>query len=166
MTDEQHNKNIACTFFVQGVFQLAMFLLIFVIYCVVPPISFSPGDSRAPHYTFSFTFVCILFIQMLLASASCVAGYALLKRKRWARDAGIVAGILASLSVPIGTVVCCYSLWFFLSRKCRSVYDDWSAQNQSDPRQIAFGRESRWAGYHTDEAGDVIFHPVEPPDWR
>jgi hypothetical protein len=32
--------------------------------------------------------------------------------------------------------------------------------------ELAHERETKWTDYKSDEKGEVIFNPVEPPDWR
>jgi hypothetical protein len=104
---------------------------------------------------------------------SFTAAYALLKRKSWARVAAIVAGVVSAMNVPLGTAACAYSLWFFLGDNWKEIYhpalhfeDIEDSAPISDPRQLTAARDARWSGYHTNEKGEIIFHPVEPPDWR
>ncbi|HYP01686.1 MAG TPA: hypothetical protein VER76_15955, partial [Pyrinomonadaceae bacterium] len=97
--------------------------------------------------------------------------YAMLKRKQWARTASIVAAVLETMSVPIGTAVAVYSFWFMFSDAGKALYDtnsartpqrpfalndappppaaDWNAQTST-----SFGREHEYAP------------PSQPPDWR
>jgi len=53
---------------------------------------------------------------------SIVAGYALLKRRPWAKVAGIVGGVVAAMSFPIGTAVAVYTFWFLFSDVGKQVY--------------------------------------------
>ena len=72
------------------------------------------------------------------------------------------------MNVPIGTAACVYSLWFFLGESWKEVYPE-AASEQDQKKgvaQLPHDRETRWAGYQTDDQGEVTFKRVEPPDWR
>jgi hypothetical protein len=60
---------------------------------------------------------------LVLTIPSVVAGYALLKRKSWAKVAAIIGAALAAMSVPIGTLVAVYTFWFLFSEPGRQLYD-------------------------------------------
>jgi hypothetical protein len=49
-----------------------------------------------------------------LALPGVVAGYALLKRKAWARMLAIVVGLLGVLNLPVGTAIALHALWVLL----------------------------------------------------
>ena len=66
----------------------------------------------------------IVLIQLLFVVPSLVAGYALMKRKRWARIAAIISAVLAGANFPIGTAVCVYAIWFLTSESGKSMYDN------------------------------------------
>jgi hypothetical protein len=167
MKDEEHNKYIAYSFFAHGAFQLLMLLLVALMFFFFISIPAAPGRPGPPAGMFAVIFGFMFVFQMLFIAPAFIAGYALLKRKSWARMAAIVAGILGAMNVPIGTATCIYSLWFFFGENWKSIYPSEDSGHQAAPRQIARGEESRWTGeYRTDETGQVKYHPVEPPDWR
>lgn len=131
-----------------------------------------PDPSDAPPVEFlAFIFGVMFIFQTLFVVPSFTAAYALLKRKSWARVAAIVAGVVSSMNVPLGTAACAYSLWFFLGDNWKEIYRpagpfaDNDAFAPPDPHQLA-AREARWSGYQTNEKGEIVFHTVEPPDWR
>ena len=51
-----------------------------------------------------------------------LAGYALLKRKRWAKTMGLIAAIVAGLNFPLGSALCVYTLWFLFGESGRFLY--------------------------------------------
>jgi dipeptide/tripeptide permease len=54
----------------------------------------------------------VVFVVIALFGALYLAtGYGLLKRERWGRVLGLVAGALSLLSFPIGTAIGIYALW-------------------------------------------------------
>ena len=61
-------------------------------------------------------------INLVLTIPSIVAGYGLLKRRPWAKIAGIVGGVVAAMSFPVGTAVAVYTFWFLFSETGKAVY--------------------------------------------
>ena len=163
MTDEEHNKYLAWAFLGHGAFQALIMLAMFVIFAVALVAPGDPAEAGIIMAIFGFMFV----LQTLFVVPSIIAAYALFKRKSWARIASIVAGILAAMNVPFGTVACVYTLWFFLGDRWKNVYAGAEVPAaEVTTRQLSHEREARWTGYTTNEKGEVSFHPVEPPDWR
>jgi hypothetical protein len=165
MTDEQHNKYIAWAFLGHAAFQLLMLLLMIAMFSMF--LFIEPGNGQGPpppaFFAIMVGFVSIFYLLFTLPSL--IAGYGLLKRKSWARTASIVAAVLAAMNVPIGTAACVYSLWFFLGDNWKSVYPPQPTGN-THPQILTPGMEARWTGYQQDEQGEIIFRPVEPPEWR
>ena len=54
-------------------------------------------------------FIAIIIAVMSLPSI--IAGWGLLKRKRWSRMLAIVLGAISLLSIPIGTLLGIYTIW-------------------------------------------------------
>ena len=77
-----------------------------------------PGPPR--FMTLIFVFVGAFSLAMTIPPV--VAGYALLRRRPWAKVAGIVGGVVAASSFPIGTAVAVYTLWFLFSDAGKEVY--------------------------------------------
>ena len=166
MTNEQHNKYIAYTFFGHAAFQLLMLLMMGVFFFFIFSIPGRPGDPGPPREFFGLFFGFMFFFQMLFVAPSLVAGYALLKKKSWARIASIVAGVLGAMNVPIGTAACVYSLWFFLGDNWKSVYPEKADQLRENKPELPYGVESQRAAYEAEQRGGKAFDPYEPPDWR
>jgi hypothetical protein len=163
VTSEEHNRYLAWAFIAHGGFQLFVLLLMMSVFGLVFAIPSEPGGPPAGFFIVLFGF--IFLFQTLFAVPSFVAAYSLFKRKRWARIASILAGVLSAMNVPIGTAVCGYALWFFLGDRWKDVYRDGFGA-QTGAALLNQAPEARWSGYHTNERGEVIFTPVEPPDWR
>ncbi|CAN5817750.1 hypothetical protein BH20ACI3_BH20ACI3_10190 [soil metagenome] len=66
--------------------------------------------------------IFVVAINLLLITASFLAGYALLKRKRWAKTRGIIVAMVNSLSFPLGTALSVYTLWFLFGESGRFLY--------------------------------------------
>src|SRR5437868_7708244 len=78
------------------------------------------GGPPMPPFTLIFVFAAAIGVAMTIPSI--VAGYALLKRRPWAKVAGIVGGAVAATSFPIGTGVAVYTFWFLFSDAGKQVY--------------------------------------------
>lgn len=160
MTDEEHNKYIAWAFLANGSFQILMllfiFLFIFAIFAGAPPGGDFPAGFLALIFGFAF------LINLIFLSPNFIAGYAILKRKPWARIAGIVAAVFSAMNIPFGTAAAAYSLWFFCGEQWRTVYP----QEPAGQPQIAYGAESKWDGRVMNEEGEIVYRNPQPPDWR
>ena len=167
MTDEQHNKYIAYTFFGHAGFQLLILLMIAVFFGLfISSIPGRPGVPGPPREMFAVMFGFMFLFQMLFVAPSVVAGYGLLKKKSWARIMSIVAGVVGAMNVPIGTAACVYSLWFFLGDNWKSVYPEKADQLGQKRPQLPYGVESQRAAYEAEQRENRTFDPFEPPDWR
>lgn len=164
MTNEDHNKYIAYAFLAHGGLQLLMLLFIAAMFFFIFSVGTRPGDHGPPMEFFGFFFGIMFLVQMVFTTPAFVAAYGLLKRRSWARIASIIAGVLSSMSVPIGTAACVYALWFFFGDQWKSVYQ----QGKTDPNQnyLPYGGEPRWGGHVMDEEGEVVYRHQDPPDWR
>jgi len=78
------------------------------------------GPGPPPFLAVIFVFAGISSVAMIIPSI--VAGYALLKRRSWAKIAGIVGGVVAATSFPVGTGVAVYTFWFLFSEVGKQVY--------------------------------------------
>ncbi|GEM_PF-1182283 len=59
----------------------------------------------------------ILVVALVLAVVRIIAGFAVQKRRTWARTVLIVLAVLSLLSFPFGTAVGCYTLWVLMLRE-------------------------------------------------
>ena len=167
MTNEQHNQYLSWAFIGHAGFQglLALMMMVMMVIFSQP---FGPGRGGPPTGMFIFMFGFISLIYIGFAVPSVIAAYGLRKKKRWARVASIVAGVVAAMNVPIGTAACVYAMWFFLGDNWKEVYPEvaFGKDEKAKALQLAHDRETRWTGYQTDEKGEITFNTVDPPDWR
>ena len=162
MTPEEHNKYISWMFLANGLFQGAILLLVFGF--IIAMGAMAPPDDGFPAALFAVFFSVILLINLALISPNFIAYYGLKNRKPWARIASIVAAVLGSMNVPIGTAACVYALWFFFGDDWKALYPD--APGAEDRKQIAGMGHSSWEGRYVREDGEVVYRPATPPDWR
>lgn len=167
MTDEQHNKYIAYSFLAHGAFQVFMLAFMVAIMMLMMYVPVQPGQPEFPTEIYGL-FIALMFVfQMAFTFPSFIAAYGLLKRKSWARIASIIAGVVAAMSVPVGTAACVYSMWFFLGDRWKSVYELGHIDATPENSQLAEGAESYVQDFKTSQdARDAAFQYREPPDWR
>jgi hypothetical protein len=167
MTTEEHNKILGiCHLVYGGMSALFMFAILFFFGAIM----FSIHDDGAPVGVFTVILAFIMLWSLILTLPSLVAGYAMLKRKSWARMACIVAGVLETMSFPIGTAVAIYSFWFTFGDAGKAMYD----QNFADPQRPYSLRDAPphqphaadWNARRRPEREREYVPPTQPPDWR
>jgi hypothetical protein len=156
MTPEQHNKYLAVAHLVYGglflLFMMAMIVMFVFIIALEMGKQQQPNDPPAAFFIFLFGFMFVFYT--LIVVPSFVAGYALLKRKPWARIASIIGGVVAGMNFPLGTAVCVYTLWFLFSEPGKLLYDRPANALPSPPTS------SSNAAINSRE------QQYQPPDWR
>ena len=160
MTPEEHNKYVGIANLAYGTIHVLLMVVMGVFFtAMMGVITRDAGRGDAPPASFfGGIMIFVVAINLIFAIPSFVAGYAFLKRKPWAKIAGIVAAVLSSFRVPLGTAVSIYTFWFLFSAPGRILYEnlsqalppappvDWSAADRSRQDQDYAGRT--------------------PPDWR
>jgi len=73
-------------------------------------------------------------IILLFAAINLTAGYKMLKEKAGARNWGIAASVVSLLSIPLGTALGIYGLWFLLGDEGKQFYlGGYRQQNMFNP---------------------------------
>ena len=125
MTPDQHNKYVGISHLVYAGLQLLM--LIFVMVFIGMMIAEINRQPQRPDDEFFLWFGPVMAIAMLLnvvlAIPPIIAGYALLKRRPWAKVAGIVGGAVGVMNFPLGWALAAYTFWFLFSDVGRQIYD-------------------------------------------
>jgi hypothetical protein len=118
MTNEQHNKTLGILHLVYGALHGLMVLMFAIFFAVIVPVV-REGSRTHDGMPFSIYLIALSLIGLFglfYAVPSLVAGYAILKRKSWARIAGIIGAVIAGMNIPLGTALCVYSLWFLFGQ--------------------------------------------------
>jgi hypothetical protein len=161
MTNEQHNKFIGTAFLVHGGFQMLMGLLMATMFgSFMALIPNEPGRPGPPRGIFLLMAGFFFIIQSIFATPSFVAGYALVKRKSWARLSSIIAAVVSAMNVPIGTAVCVYALWFFFGENWKEVYQP----TMSGAHSQLSSDSTTWANQPWETKRERV--SPTPPDWR
>jgi hypothetical protein len=158
MTPEQHNKYLGLAHLAYGAFHSLMGLIfgaaIFIIAGTAPA---SPRSDQPPLGFFIAMAAFLLVFSIGWSLPSMIAAYAFLKKKSWAKIAGLVAGVFAAAQMPLGTAVAVYTFWFLFSPPGRLLYDKKEKGLLPDRQSLAISdleKESQYAP------------PPAPPDWR
>jgi hypothetical protein len=171
MTPQDHNKVIGIMHLIWGGFNFLMMLFIVpFILMLLGPMGSDPTPPAEFKAVFGVFMGVIIAVSVLFTIPPLLAGYALLKRKSWAKVAGIVSACFTAFSMPFGTALTVYTIWFLCGQQGDQLYRkgaantyepwrgslrdanafDWEAQRAADARR----REQNYAP------------PPQPPDWR
>jgi len=161
MTPSGHNRTLGLLHLLYGVFCIGLIIVVtFLISGTIDAMAVTRAQGEAvPVATFAVLIVAGVFISLVLITPSFIAGYALLKRKQWARRIGIVAGVLAGLTFPFGTMLCVYTLWFLFGEKGKFLYHKAAYALPPEP-------EPRRRLKKLLRASEPYVPPTTPPDWR
>lgn len=158
MTPEQHNKYLAYSHLGYGGLMGLCFILFLSFFGVMlGVIGGSPDGPPFALMALMWTFIAVMYAAMIVPSL--VAGFALLKGKRWARTASIIGGVVAAMQFPLGTAVCIYTFWFLFSEPGKQIFDQ---QRLGLPPS-----QEEWFGSPAAIQKEVQYTPPStPPDWR
>jgi len=161
MTPEEHNKYVGIAHLVYGVIHLLLMFVMGAFFMAMMGVmaqNGGRGDAPPPEF-FGLIMAFAVALNVLLAVPSFVAGYAFLKRKPWAKVAGIIAAVLAALRLPFGTAVSIYTFWFLFSAPGKTLYDNLSQALPPAP-------PVDWNEVNRAKREDEYSALPAPPDWR
>ncbi|HEX2270088.1 MAG TPA: hypothetical protein VHH35_11160 [Pyrinomonadaceae bacterium] len=162
MTPEEHNKYLAWSHIgYGGIFFLFMALfLIFFGVMFIGALMAEPTASPIFFFVFVWLFIAVVYAAMTIPAF--IAGYGLLKRKKWARTWSIISAVVAAMNFPFGTAITVYTFWFLFSDPGKHLYDQ---NNTALPpsqtwanRQLDYDSQRQRQGQYNP--------PLPPPDWR
>lgn len=105
---------------------------------------------------FMWIFMALIYASMIVPSF--IAGFGLLKGKKWARTASIIAGVISAMQFPLGTAVCVYTFWFLFSEPGKQIFE----QNRLGLPPA----HQPWLSEALPEKELRYVPPSTPPDWR
>jgi hypothetical protein len=169
MTPQDHNKVIGIMHLIWGGFNaLVMLILVPFIIAIGALGASDPGAPPGIAAIFGIIGVFILILTLVLCLPPILAGYAMLKRKRWAKVWGIIAACVESLSMPFGTALCVYTLWFLFGPG-QNFHGGGEAFAPQDWRGSLHGGSAYdWEAQRTSQSSRPREYvpPRQPPDWR
>lgn len=164
MNKEQHNRYIGYAFLAHAGFQTfwtVLFAAFFVFFFSSFPTP--PGEPGPPVAFFGFFFAFMMIFQLVFTLPSAIAGYAVLKKKPWARIAAIIGAVMSAMNVPIGTAVCVYALWFFLGDEWKGIYEPTPQRRTERLPSSAYPADWERTEGSREEREDTVPRPGE---WR
>jgi hypothetical protein len=167
MTPEDHNRTLGILNLVYG--GLHVFVALMIMLFFIPLFMGSTGAGRdADSAMFGIVFMSIFMIfWVFLTIPSLIAGYALLKKRSYARLWAMIAGVVAGMQFPLGTALCVYTFWFLFGNGGKEMYENKS--RQFDPHQpgVLHGAPQP-ADWNTRPGKHDYTYapPTEPPNWR
>lgn len=155
LTPDEHKKYLAYSHIFYGSIT-ALMGLVFGGLCFSMFFLDSRGGPPLFFILIMWTFFTVMFGVMSLPSL--LAGFGLLKNRRWARTASIIAAVLAAGQAPVGTAVCVYTFWLLFSEPGKHLFE---------PALAALpAARQEWSGTPAGQPSAEYAPPTTPPDWR
>lgn len=170
MTPQDHNKVIGIMHLIWGGFNaLIMMLVVLFFFGFGAFAAFDPKAPPAVTAVFGIFGVIMLAFALVFGLPPILAGYAMLKRKSWAKVAGIVASCMTAMSMPFGTALTVYTLWFLCGPEGEKLYRKGEPYAYEPWRGTLHGGTAfDWEAQRRADANrrrDYV-PPPQPPDWR
>lgn len=103
---------------------LAAVVITFVFLGGVGAMGFSGDpDAQAAMPLVGFIGTSIVTFLVVLSLPGILIGIGLLRRRPWARIAGIVLSVLSLMMIPFGTLVGIYGLWVLFSKETERLFE-------------------------------------------
>jgi hypothetical protein len=158
MNATDHNKILGIIHTAYGIMSVVTLAIVSVFMLVMFGVVAATEREAMPLIIVAVVMFFVVAINIIFTLPSILAGYALLKRKRWAKTACVVAAVIDGMSVPFGTALCIYTLWFMFSDQGRLLYDNVGAGALPPP-------PPSWANESPVREAEYI-PPASPPNWR
>lgn len=136
MTAKDHNKLLRIFHFIQGGLQALAGIFAGLGYALLG-FALKSNAHKPEEQMMGTIFVIAAFVAapiiLIFAVVNLVAGYKLLREKAGARNWGIVASFVSLLSIPLGTALGIYGLWFLFGEEGKQFYSGGGRQNMFNP---------------------------------
>lgn len=120
MTAEEHNKTLATLWFVYGAMHgltlVALLLLVLVVRMA------TPGSELISTFWITVGVVAFVVLLLVVGLLPLLVGYALRKRRRWAKPLGISLAVVSLINIPVGTALGIYAIKFLRSEGGVTLY--------------------------------------------
>lgn len=125
MTAKDHNKLLAIFHLVQGGLQTFAGIIIALVYGGLG-LAFRANAQKPEDQFVGTLFIILAFViapfVLIFGGINLTAGYKMLKEKAGARTWAIVASIVSLISIPLGTALGIYGLWFLFGDEGKRYY--------------------------------------------
>ena len=125
MTGKDHNKLLGIFHLIQGGLQAFGGIIVALVYGGLG-IAMRQSARSSEEQMMGTIFIVMAFVVapiiLLFAAINLTAGYKMLKEKAGARNWGIAASSVSLLSIPLGTALGIYGLWFLLGDEGKQFY--------------------------------------------
>ncbi|MBV9928732.1 MAG: hypothetical protein JOZ96_27200 [Acidobacteria bacterium] len=170
MTPQDHNKIIGIMHLIWGGFNTLM-MLIMIPFFLIFMLPLMRSDPKVPPEFFAFftaIMVAVFAFTLILSVPPLLAGYAMLKRKRWAKVMSVIAACLEAISMPFGTALAVYSLWFHFGPGQDFHRGGFDAPPAPDWHGLRDGSAYDWETQRAAQSSRPREYtpPKQPPDWR
>lgn len=133
MTAQDHNKLLGIFHLIQGGLQAFAGIVVALVYGGLG-LAMRAAAQRPQERFIGTIFVVLAFVVapvvLGFASVNLIAGYKMLKQKAGARNWSIAASIISLLSIPLGTALGVYGLWFLFGDEGKQYYQLGGAARQ------------------------------------
>ena len=126
MTAKEHSKILGILFLAMGGLKLFGGILVALMYGGIGLFAVTNGhkqDDQVLGSIFIVIGVVVAMVVFIFAIVDFVAGWKLFKDKSNARTWGIVSCFFSILSIPFGTALAVYGLWFLFGEQGKQFYD-------------------------------------------
>ncbi len=166
MTPEQHIKYLGWSHIGYGAFFALIFGLMMLFFggSMLAAMLSNPGSSGPPVFVFVFMLLIFTLMLVLTTLPAFVAGYGLLKGKKWAKVWAIISAVLAGGQFPMGTAVTVYTFWFLFSEPGKQYFE--RGANYALPPGRQTWANQQWDNESQRQREGQYNSPPSPPDWR
>ncbi len=130
MTAEEHNQTLATLHFIYGAMHgltLAGLLLLIVVVQLA-----SPAATSISTFWIAFAALTFVIVFLVVGLLPLVVGYALRKRRTWAKPLGFALAVISLVNIPVGTALGIYTIKFFRSEGGVRLYGGKASTSESD----------------------------------
>ena len=125
MVAKDHNRLLGIFHLIQGGLQAFAGIIVALAYggmgISLRNSAYNPEQQMMGNIFVVLAFIVAPFL-LIIAGINLMAGFKLLKERAGARTWGIIASIISLISIPLGTALGVYGLWFFFGEEGRSFY--------------------------------------------
>jgi hypothetical protein len=129
MTQQSHITLLGVLHIARGVLLLLVGVAIFLILAAAGVIS----DDETAVGVLAIVATIIMFIFLIIAVPSIVAGIGVLMRREWGRIVALVVGILSLIDIPFGTALGVYTIWILMNDEMRPLFQTSSSAPGQTP---------------------------------